>query len=378
MTVWDKKKGMRMNADGSLTPAAREPAETDSGERDRREIVQEYYGETLKTSADLKTSACCPADAMPPHLRALLANVHEEVQARFYGCGSPIPPLLDGCTVVDLGCGAGRDSYLLAQLVGPGGRVIGIDMTDSQLQVANHYVAWHMDRFGYATPNVRFVKGLIEDLKAVGLADESVDVVVSNCVINLSADKRAVFSEIFRVLKPGGELYFSDIFAGRRLPRELAEDPVLLGECLGGALYVEDFRRLLADLGCADYRVVNARPVTVEDPALAERLGPIPFFSLTIRAFKLALEDRCEDYGQVARYHGSMPHHPHLFALDDHHLFETGRMVPVCGNTAAMLSETRYAPHFTVIGDRSRHYGLFPCREADRPSSAGEAPGGCC
>ena len=108
------------------------------------------------------------------------------------------------------GCGAGRDSYLLAQLVGPEGRVIGVDMTDSQLQVANHYVAWHMDRFGYATPNVRFVKGLIEDLGAVGLADESVDVVVSNCVINLCADKRAVFSEIFRVLKPGGVFFFRE------------------------------------------------------------------------------------------------------------------------------------------------------------------------
>ena len=369
---------MGMSADGPLTPAARKPAETDGGERDRREIVREYYGETLKTSADLKTSACCPADAMPRHLQALLANVHEEVQARFYGCGSPIPPLLDGCTVLDLGCGAGRDSYLLAQLVGPEGRVIGVDMTDSQLQVANHYVAWHMDRFGYATPNVRFVKGLIEDLARIGIADGSVDVVVSNCVINLCADKRAVFSEIFRVLKPGGELYFSDIFAGRRLPREFTEDPVLVGECLGGALYVEDFRRLLADLGCADYRVVSARPVTVEDPALAERLGPIPFFSMTIRAFKLALEDRCEDYGQVARYHGSIPHHPHAFALDDHHLFEAGRAVPVCGNTAAMLSETRYAPHFTVIGDRSRHYGLFPCGAAERPQSADAAPGGCC
>ncbi|RMF71725.1 MAG: methyltransferase domain-containing protein [Alphaproteobacteria bacterium] len=367
-----------MGADGSATPAVPEAARPETAAQDRRELVQEYYGKTLQTSADLKTSACCPTDAMPRYLQALLAHVHEEVQARFYGCGSPIPPLLEGCTVVDLGCGAGRDSYLLAQLVGPDGRVIGIDMTDSQLQVANHYVAWHMDRFGYATPNVRFVKGLIEDLAAAGIADDSVDVVVSNCVINLSADKRAVFSEIFRVLKPGGELYFADIFAGRRLPESLAKDPVLVGECLGGALYLEDFRRLLAELGCADYRVVNARPVTIEDPELAERLGPIPFFSMTIRAFKLPLEDRCEDYGQVARYHGSIPHHPHAFMLDDHHLFETGRAVPVCGNTAAMLAETRYAPHFTVIGDRSRHYGLFPCREADRSPSADEAPGGCC
>ena len=364
-----------MTADGGFTTAR---AADGAPAQSRREIVQRYYGETLKTSADLKTSACCPADAIPAHVRALLANVHEEVQARFYGCGSPIPPLLDGCTVLDLGCGTGRDSFLLSQLVGAQGRVIGIDMTDAQLQVANHYVAWHMDRFGYRTPNVRFVKGVIEDLAAAGIADESVDVVVSNCVINLSADKRAVFREIFRVLKPGGELLFADIFAGRRLPPELAEDPVLVGECLGGALYIEDFRRLLLDLGIRDYRVVSARPVTIEDEEIAARLGPVSFFSMTIRAFKLDLEDRCEDYGQVAVYRGTIPHHEPAFALDDHHLFEAGRALPVCGNTAAMLAETRYGPHFTVIGDRSRHFGLFPCGPEHRPATGTETPGGCC
>ncbi len=346
----------------------------------RLDAVRNYYGQELRTSADLKTSACCPPESMPEHLKPLLERVHETVRERFYGCGSPIPPLLEGTTVLDLGCGAGRDSYLLSQLVGPQGRVIGVDMTEEQLQVANHHVAWHMDRFGYEVPNVRFLKGYIEDLKSIGIADESVDVVVSNCVINLSPDKEAVFSEIFRVLRPGGELFFSDIFTGRRVPAELTRDPALVGECLGGALYVEDFRRLLRRIGCLDYRVVSANPVEIVDPALREKAGMIDFFSMTIRAFKLDCEDLCENYGQVAWYRGTIPHHPHRFALDNHHLFTTGLPMPVCGNTAMMLTATRYAPHFRVEGDRSVHYGPFDCETPATPLVPSERAvnRGCC
>ncbi len=105
--------------------------------------VKDYYGQILKTNEDLKTSACCPLDAPPPHVQALLKNVHETVQAKFYGCGSPLPLAAEGCTVLDLGCGSGRDAYILSQMVGETGRVIGVDMTDEQLSVANQYVDWH-------------------------------------------------------------------------------------------------------------------------------------------------------------------------------------------------------------------------------------------
>jgi len=98
-----------------------------------KESVQEYYGRTLASNEDLKTSACCSIDAMPTHLQPLLKTIHDEVHAKFYGCGSPIPLALEGQTVLDLGCGTGRDSYLLSQLVGPKGMVIGVDMTDEQV-----------------------------------------------------------------------------------------------------------------------------------------------------------------------------------------------------------------------------------------------------
>ena len=122
------------------------------------------------------------------------------------------------------------------------------------------------------------------------------------------------------MLKPGGELYFSDIFAARRLPSKLQKDPVLVGECLGGALYVEDFRRLLALIGYPDHRVVTQRKISIENDEVRSKIRNIDFYSMTVRAFKLDnLEDKCEDYGQVATYLGKIPESEDHFILDFNH-----------------------------------------------------------
>lgn len=338
--------------------------------------VRRYYGDVLQSSRDLKTGACCPIEAMPSALRALLEDVHPEVKDRFYGCGSPLPPALAGKTVLDLGCGSGRDVYLLSRLVGESGRVIGVDMTPEQLQVARRHQAWHAQRYGYPQSNVSFAEGYIEHLGACGIADASVDVVVSNCVLNLSPEKDKVFAEIFRVLKPGGELYFSDVFADRRVPTELRTDPVLSGECLSGALYVEDFRRMLAGLGCADVRCVSQSPIPLLDADIEARIGMVAFRSMTMRAFRMSLEDRCEDYGQMATYRGTLDGLPHAFVLDDHHRFEAGRPMRVCGNTFDMLAQSRFAEHFELHGDKRVHFGLFDCGPG--PTNAPANAGSCC
>ncbi len=337
------------------------------------DTIQQYYGETLEGTGDLKTGACCSPDAMPAYLRAWLRELPPAVTDRFYGCGSPIPSAIDGATVLDLGCGTGRDAFLVSRLVGPTGRVIGLDMTPAQLAVARQAQAPHRELTGLA--NLDFRDGRIEDLSSAGIADASVDVVISNCVLNLSADKAAVFAEILRVLKPGGELYFSDVYADRRIPRALLDDPVLRGECLSGALYIEDFRRLLLAQGVADYRITARSPVPLLDDDIEARIGMVRFESITVRAFKLDLEDRCEDFGQVASYLGSIPHHPHRFVLDDHHTFERDRPMLVCSNTASMLADTRYGAHFDV-SPRRRHFGLFAACAAP-PADAGAA-GACC
>jgi arsenite methyltransferase len=218
------------------------------------------------------------------------------------------------------------------------------------------------------------VHGYIEDLAACGIGDASIDIVVSNCVLNLAPDKSRVFAEIFRVLKPGGELYFSDVFADRRLPHEWLTDTRLVGECLAGALYLEDFRRLMAAQGCLDVRFVSTSEFAITNDDIRLQVGNARFYSVTVRAFKLPLEDRCEDHGQVACYLGTITGYPHEFMLDEHHL-ATSKPMLVCGNTADMLSASRYAKHFQITGDRSKHFGLFDC---STPSRAGLQGSSCC
>ncbi len=339
--------------------------------------VREYYGKVLTSKQDLQTTACCPIDVMPEYLKSIATMIHPEITNRFYGCGVPLPSALNGCTVLDLGCGTGRDAYILASLVGEKGQIIGVDMTQEQLAVATSHIDYHMQKFGFKKSNINFLNGYIEDLKLLNIEDNSVDVVVSNCVFNLSPEKNNVFSEVFRVLKPGGELYFSDVFSDRRLSTEIQNDPVLRGECLGGAMYTEDFRRVLLQVGCADTRSVSSAPIEVTNPTLATQLGHAKFSSITWRAFKLELEDRCEDYGQTICYQGTLENHPHSFKLDDHHLFETGQWNSVCANTASMLMDTRFAQHFKRMGDTSKHYGLFDCSPGSMISSSNDA-NNCC
>jgi SAM-dependent methyltransferase len=348
------------------------------------EVVKNYYGKVLKSSQDLKTSACCDGGAVPWHLEDLLANVHEDVRAKYYGCGIVVPAALANARVLDLGSGSGRDAYLIAQMVGAEGEVVGVDMTDEQLAMANTHIDWHMDRFGYQRPNVRFLKGYIEKLGELGLPPASFDVVVSNCVINLSVDKLAVLRGAFDLLKPGGELYFADVYCDRRLPDHVKADPLLYGECLGGALYWNDFLPMAKQAGFLDPRLVTSRPITVENAAMRAKLGPARFFSATYRLFKLdGLEAACEDYGQAVIYKGTVPQESEVFQLDGHHHIECGKVFPVCGNTWRMLADTRFAPHFDFIGDFSTHYGIFPGCGTALPFATEAAPpaktsGGCC
>lgn len=322
------------------------------------ELVQEYYGKTLQNSGDLKTTACCDISQVPEWLRSLLSNVHEEVLDRYYGCGLVAPALLEGCRILDLGCGSGRDVYVLAQLVGKTGSVVGIDMTSEQLEVARGHQAYHAEKFGY--DNITFIEGYIEQLDQMGLEPHSFDIIVSNCVVNLSPNKEAVLSGVKHLLKAGGEFYFSDVYANRRVPIDVKNDPVLYGECLGGALYWNDFLRIAHQFGFIDPRLVEDRPLYVTDPVLKNKVGSIQFYSATFRLFNLdQLETACEDYGQAVIYHGTIPEHPHRILLDKHHDIETGKVFPVCGNTWLMLQDTRFSKHFTFIGDFSKHYGIF-------------------
>ncbi len=332
----------------------------------QHEEVRAYYGRTLSGSDDLKTNAaCCSTQAPPRYVAEVMPQIADEIVTRFYGCGSPIPPALEGATVLDLGCGTGRDVYVLSKLVGPTGRVIGVDMTEEQLEVARKYQDEQARRFGYESSNVEFHLGYIEDLKAIGIEDESVDVVVSNCVVNLSPFKDLVFAEIFRVLKPGGELYFSDVYSDRRMPESLRHDPVLVGECLGGALYTEDFRAMMARHGWPHIAYTVVDDIHIGDLAVETKVGFMSFTSRTVRAIKCeGLEPTQEDFGQYATYLGGMPEMPRYFDFDEEVRFVRRKPRAVSGNTARMLAASRYG-RFFEISEPGEHRGPFNQDQAD-------------
>jgi radical SAM/Cys-rich protein len=331
----------------------------DEGVFDVKDVVQRYYGTKLKGTSDLKTSACCSPDSYSKHIKESLSYIADEIKQKYYGCGSPIPLVLEGLKVLDLGCGTGRDCYILSRLVGEDGLVYGIDMTENQISIANKYINEQTKIFGYKKPNVIFIHDYIENIKN-HIPEGTLDLVVSNCVFNLLEDKKDILRKVYDLLKDGGEFYFSDIYADRRIPEELRTNPLIYAECLGGALYYKDFERLSRSAGFSDPRVVSKRPVEIRDDEIEELVGNIKFYSVTYRLWKIdGLEDACEDFGHIAIYKGGIAESPFKFMLDASHIFEKDRPERVCGNTALMLSKTRFKDYFDVIGSFEEHFGLF-------------------
>jgi len=345
----------------------------------KHQEVQNYYGKEIEKSDDLKTNACCTLDPPPKHIIEILNQVHDEVITKYYGCGLTIPNKLQGMKILDLGSGSGRDCFIASKLVGQEGQVVGVDMTDEQLNVANKYIDYHTEKFGYRYSNIKFLKGNIEELDELNLEPRSFDIIISNCVINLATDKSKVLADAYRLLKPGGEMYFSDVYCDRRIPKSLQDDQVLWGECLSGALYWNDFHKAARNAGFTDPRTIENRPITIENEELEEKVGNLNFFSVTYRLFKIdGLEEDCEDYGQAVRYKGTIQGKPNGFDLDDHHNFQKGKIESVCGNTYLMLKESRFAEDFDFYGNFETHYGIFEGCGGAMPFTIGESEAQAC
>jgi ubiquinone/menaquinone biosynthesis C-methylase UbiE len=323
------------------------------------DTVKKYYGEVVQKTSDLKTDACCITDTMPVHIRKVLPLIENEITNKYYGCGSPVPLCIDGLEILDLGCGTGRDCYVMSKLVGAKGFVYGIDMTENQIAVAGKYIDKQTNAFGYIKSNVNFIHDYIENLSK-HFEKESLDVVTSNCVINLAEDKEIILQKVYDVLKFGGEMYFADVYVDRRVPNSITHDPILRGECLGGALYYRDFERITKKVGFADPRIVTRKLINIPNPKIKDMIGNIQFYSITYRLWKLKdLEDACEDYGHIAVYNGQMSESTSKFKLDDGHVFYKNKPERVCGNTAIMLSGTRFEQYFQIMGSFEEHFGAF-------------------
>ncbi len=325
-----------------------------------REDVKNYYGDVLSSSDDLKTDACCTVTVVPEPVSAAISRIHPDVQSRYYGCGLIAPDCLEGLSVLDLGSGSGRDAYVLSQLVGEAGQVTGVDMTEDQLDVASRWLDYHREVFGYSQSNVEFIRGDLDYLGDLGLPESHYDVIVSNCVINLLDNKADVLATACRLLKPGGEFFFSDVYASRRIAADLREDPVLRGECLSGALYLNDFERMAQAAGFTDPRIVEHRPLLISDPAIEQKLAGTRFASVTYRLVRAeSLEPSQEDYGHRVCYQGTIETKPERFELDAENSFTTGESVAVCGNTHEMIRQSRFAAHCELSGSFKHHLGEF-------------------
>ncbi|OLY84113.1 Arsenite methyltransferase [Smittium mucronatum] len=324
--------------------------------------IRSYYSD-LKYSDKRQTSI---VNKIAPHpiIKSAISLVPKQVSENYRGCGTPIPMGIEGLRVLDLGCGSGRDCYIVSKLVGPTGQVTGIDMTEEVLHIAREHLSEYSDKLGY-NPHLKFVKGYIEFLNDAGIYPESIDLCISNSAVNLSPNKKLVFQSVFEILREGGEFYFSDIYADRRLPNHLRSHPTLLTECLGGALYIEDFKRLCEQVGFNDPRQVGpAVPVRIESPELRDLVNTTQFYSITYRMFKhtkptTTLEPTREDYGQTAVYKGTIEGQRSRIRLDNDWCFETNKTVLVDGNTATILSDSWLQRHFEVRGERSCHFGRF-------------------
>lgn len=233
--------------------------------------VQQFYAERARASS------CCGGTSQLNSLYEgnLLGELPEDVANFTLGCGDPITlaELRPGETALDLGSGGGLDCFLAAKQVGEEGRVIGVDMTPEMLARAQA-AAERLE-----TTNVEFRKGYLEELP---VEDDSVDVVISNCVINLSPDKPKVFAEMYRVLKPGGRVSISDIVTNGQLPEEVKSDMAAWGACVAGALQGDEYSEGLLAAGFVDVEITAKQA----DGTLLKETPVASIYSAAIRARK--------------------------------------------------------------------------------------------
>ena len=318
-----------------------------------------------------EAALCCPVEYDPQYLRVIPTEVIE----RDYGCGDPSQYLQAGETVLDLGSGTGKICFIAAQVVGAGGKVIGVDMTDEMLDVARRNAPVVAERIGFG--NVEFRKGRIQDLgldlerldaalrerpitdatsflkadelaadlrlKHPLVADESVDVVVSNCVLNLvdSRSKPQLFEEIFRVLRVGGRAVISDIVSDELSPEHLQNDPELWSGCISGALTEDGFLDAFERAGFYGIRLLK------RDAEPWRTVEGIEFRSVTVEAFK-GKQGPCFERNQAVVYKG-----PFKEVLDDDgHRMERGSRYAVCDKTYNLYRKAPYGEQFEFIEPR--------------------------
>ena len=347
-------------------------------------IEQAVWNRYSTAAAHKEESLCCPVTYDSKYLEL----IPKEVLDRDYGCGDPSQYVREGETVLDLGSGGGKICFIASQVVGPSGRVIGVDMNDEMLALARRANIEVSKRMGYA--NVEFHKGKIQDLRidrevlnewlkrnpikgesdlamlesyikqiretSPMIPDGSIDVVISNCVLNLvnHQDKPMLFKEIYRVLKRGGRAAISDIVSDEPVPLELQQDPGLWSGCISGALQEYEFLKAFEDAGF--YGITIAK----RDEKPWRTVQGIEFRGITVLAYK-GKEGPCWDHKEAVVYKGPFRD----VTDDDGHRYPRGVRVSVCRKTFRVLGREPYANNFEFIKPLSEvteeKVQPFPC-----------------
>jgi ubiquinone/menaquinone biosynthesis C-methylase UbiE len=346
--------------------------------------------------------------------RRLLDIIPDEILEKDYGCGDPLRHAKEGETVLDLGSGSGKACYVMAQIVGPRGRVIGVDFNEEMLALARKYKDFIEKKLGYR--NVEFRRGRIQNLRldldlveqylmshpvysTSGLfklrefeeeisreqplvPDESIDLIVSNCVLNLvrPEDKKELFSEMYRVLKRGGRVAISDIVSDEPVPDHLKNDLKLWSGCISGAFQEEEFLRAFEEAKFYGIRIEDLR----SEPY--QTIEGIEFRSITITAHK-GKEGPCIERNQAVNYRGPWKQ----VVDDDNHVLPRGVRIAVCDKTYQIYSKPPYQDQFILVPPReevplekaevfdcSRNHGRHPRETKGMDYKVTEIPSGIC
>jgi len=356
-------------------------ASDNSHGNDLEAAVLARYGNAAQ---EVEACLCLPVG----YDQALLAAIPQEIIDKDYGCGDPSRYIHAGETVLDLGSGSGKACYIIAQIVGAKGKVIGVDFNPPMLELARKYQKSIGDKLGYH--NVEFRRGKIQDLRtnlglvdqylnanpvrSVGdlaaleefentlrreqplIADESIDVIVSNCVLNLvrPEDKKQLFAEMYRVLKRGGRIAISDIVSDEAVPEHLANDPTLWSACVSGAFQEEEFLQAFDD---AKFHGMQIEELRTEAYQTVEG---IEFRAITITAYK-GKEGPCIERNHAVIYRGPWKQ----VVDDDGHILARGARMAVCDKTFKLYSQAPYAEQFILVPPREEvaleSAGVFDC-----------------
>ena len=343
-------------------------------------VLQRYSDAAEEVEACL----CLPVS----YDKALLKVIPDEIIEKDYGCGDPSRYIRPGETVLDLGSGSGKACYIISQIVGASGKVIGVDFNPPMLELARKYQKSIGDQLGFH--NVEFRRGKIQDLQTnldlvddflnnnpvrsvADLAkleefaanmrrglplipDESIDVIVSNCVLNLvrPEDKKQLFAEMYRVLKRGGRIAISDIVSDEAVPEHLAKDPDLWSACVSGSFQEENFLRAFEDAKFHGMQIEELRSEAYQT------VEGIEFRAITVTAYK-GKEGPCIERNHAVIYRGPWKQ----VVDDDGHTLERGARMAVCDKTFKLYSQAPYAGQFILVPPRQEvgleNAGVFDC-----------------